>query len=371
MTRKLVTIKTITDIQPIPDANAIEVATVDHGWKVVVKKSDYFTVGEEVLYFETDSWIPQRVAPFLSRGQEPREYNGVKGERLRTIRLKQQISQGLILRFQEFGGVSGHFLRKEDGTILMRPTSIQVTKEQYDGDFSLLLRVNKWEAPIPAQLSGKVKGNFPSWIPKTDQERCQNFYTEIFEEHQNEQYEITEKLEGTSMTVYVKDGEVGVCGRNWNLAEDYGNSLWAAAKENGLIEFLPNFGKNIAIQGELIGEGIQKNYYKIKGRQFYIFDMYNIDEGRYYTPKDRITFVQQCNTVHKLNLHHVPLIITDQSKIFENGMQSILAFAEGGSVINYTRQREGVVFKSHTSNFHWKAISNKFLLKTEKNMEEE
>lgn len=365
MTRKLVTIKTITNIEPIPDADAIEVATVDHGWKVVVKKSDYFSVGEEVLYFEVDSWVPHRVAPFLSKGQEPREYNGVRGERLRTIKLRGQISQGLILRFEEWDGVSGPFLTAEDGTILMTSKSIQLLKDEYDGDFTTQLRVQKWEAPIPAQLGGKVKGNFPSWIPKTDQERCQNLYTEIFEENKDLEYEITEKLDGTSMTVYVKNGEVGVCSRNWDLTEDDNNSLWASAKSNGLLEFLPTYGRNIAIQGELIGEGIQGNYYKIKGRQFYIFDMYDIDQNRYLTPIERLAFVQITNEVHKMNLHHVPILITNQSDIFSNGMTGLLSYAEGKSILNETREREGVVFKSRTSDFHFKAISNKFLLKTE------
>jgi RNA ligase (TIGR02306 family) len=367
MTRKLVTIKTITDISPIPDADAIDVVTVDHGWKVVVKKEDNYQLGEKVLYFEVDSWVPHRIAPFLSKGQEPREYEGVKGERLRTIKLRGATSQGLVLKFEYCGGISAPYAI-QDGKVLFSGFLMNedktFTHKETEENLAEVLRVQKWEAPVPAQLSGKVKGNFPSFIPKTDQERCQNLYTEIFEEHYGEEYEITEKLEGTSMTVYVKDGEVGVCSRNWNLSEDDSNTLWSVAKSSGLVEFLPQLASNIAIQGELIGEGIQKNYYGIKGHKFYIFDIYDIDEGRYYTPKERIAFVQLCNPIHKLNLHHIPLIITDQGKIFENKMESLLSFAEGKSVINYNKQREGVVFKSKTSDFHFKTVSNTFLLKT-------
>jgi RNA ligase (TIGR02306 family) len=93
--RKLASIRKIADIRPIPDADAIEVAVVD-GWKVVVKKGEY-SVGDLAVYLEIDAWVPHALAPFLSKGQEPREYNGVKGERLRTVKLRGQVSQGLLL----------------------------------------------------------------------------------------------------------------------------------------------------------------------------------------------------------------------------------------------------------------------------------
>lgn len=101
MTRKLVTVKTITNISPIPGADVIEVVTVDHGWKVVVKKEDNYQIGDKVLYFEVDSWVPHHIAPFLSKGHEPREYEGVKGERLRTIKLRGTTSQGLVLKIKD------------------------------------------------------------------------------------------------------------------------------------------------------------------------------------------------------------------------------------------------------------------------------
>ena len=97
--RKLATIRRIADIQPIEGADAIEVAVVD-GWRVVVKK-DEFTVGDLAMYLEIDSWVPHELAPFLSKGHEPREYNGVKGERLKTIRLRGTTSQGLLLKIED------------------------------------------------------------------------------------------------------------------------------------------------------------------------------------------------------------------------------------------------------------------------------
>ena len=94
--RKLASIAEVTYIKPIENADAIECAIVNDGWPVVVKKGEY-KVGDVAIYLEIDSWVPHELAPFLSKGREPREYNGVKGERLRTVKLRGQISQGLLL----------------------------------------------------------------------------------------------------------------------------------------------------------------------------------------------------------------------------------------------------------------------------------
>jgi RNA ligase (TIGR02306 family) len=93
--RKLATIRVIDGIQPIQGADAIECAVVG-GWKVVVKKGE-FLVGESALYLEIDSWVPHELAPFLTKGDEAKEFEGVKGNRLRTVKLRGQISQGLLL----------------------------------------------------------------------------------------------------------------------------------------------------------------------------------------------------------------------------------------------------------------------------------
>ena len=95
--RKLASVRVIKQLSPIEGADRIEVATVD-GWEVVVKKGE-FKVGDSCVYFEIDSWVPHEVAPFLTKeGKEPAEYKGVKGQRLRTIKLRGQISQGLVIK---------------------------------------------------------------------------------------------------------------------------------------------------------------------------------------------------------------------------------------------------------------------------------
>lgn len=102
--RKMASIRRLDEINPIPGADAIEAATIG-GWRVVVKKGD-FKAGDLAVYCEIDSWIPNSVAPFLTKpGRFPKVYNGVEGEKLRTIRLRRQISQGLLLPISVLGEI--------------------------------------------------------------------------------------------------------------------------------------------------------------------------------------------------------------------------------------------------------------------------
>ncbi len=340
--RKLASIAEITYIKPIEGADAIECAIVNGGWPVVVKKGEY-QVGDVAIYLEIDSWVPHELAPFLSKGQEPREYNGVKGERLRTVKLRGQISQGLLLPI--------------DLTFFRDPGT----------DVTQTLGIQKWEPPIPAQLQGTMKGNFPHFIPKTDQERCQNLRKEIFEIHKDEIYEVTTKLDGSSMTVYVKNGEVGVCSRNIDLKETEGNSFWKAAREQNIVEALARIsedkGEEYAIQGELIGEGIQGNPEKLKGQRFYLFDIFSITEGRYLLVNERYSILDSMNNLYGADIEHVPIIDGDLrvAQAYDT-IDDLLEYAEGPS-LNPQTKREGLVFKSWESDFTFKAIANSYLLK--------
>ena len=338
--RELATIRKIDLIRPIPDADAIECAVVG-GWTVVIKKGD-FEVGDRAVYCEIDSWIPNERAPFLSKGQEPREYNGVRGERLRTVRLRGQLSQGLLLPM--------HVLTNYGADLF----------EGYD--VSELLGIQKYEPPVPAHLAGEVRGLFPTFIPKTDQERVQNLSTEFAQwQADRVNWEITEKLDGSSMTVYVNAYDRGVCSRNLNLKDTEGNTLWQVAHRDQILTAIIESGRNIAIQGELIGNGIQGNPYKIKGQSFYTFDIYDIDARRHFTPIERNEF---CDLYEIL---HVPVIAYGAELYDTLGIATIadlLKFAEGKSNLNSQAEREGIVFKAHGLDQSFKAISNRFLLKS-------
>jgi len=347
--RKLATIRRIDEIRPIEGADAIEAAVVG-GWVVVVKK-DEFKAGDLAVYLEIDSWVPWDLAPFLSKGQDPREYNGVKGERLRTVKLRGQVSQGLLLPV--YNDITGTYLMIYNDEI----GEYSLTVAEGD-DVTQELGVQKWEAPIPAQLVGDVEGPFPTVIPKTDQERIQNLTEQLKEWQGNLDFtwEVTEKCDGSSMTVFVHGDREGVCSRNWALKETAGNTLWAVARRERLIEKLRNTGRNLALQGELIGEGIQGNAYKITGQDFYVFDIYDIDRGEYLTPLECKAF---CDT-HSVK--HVPIIA--QPLVIQEWVTGLLNMADGTSMLNPKTAREGLVFKCNSPGGpSFKAISNRWLIK--------
>jgi RNA ligase (TIGR02306 family) len=344
MTRKMATIRKIDALRPIEGADVIECAVVG-GWTVVVKKGEY-SAGDLAVYCEIDSFIPTAIAPFLTKADNyPKVFEGVEGERLRTMKLRGQLSQGLLLPLKELYGL------------------LRGLNNHFEGqDVSENLGIVKYEAPVPACLAGEVKGMFPSRIPKTDQERVQNLKAELKEWMAEDlHWEVTEKLEGSSMTVYCIDGEVGVCSRNLDLKPNLDNSLWRAANKYNLPTKLVGLGRNIAIQGELVGNGIQGNIYQMRDQDFLVYDVYDIDAGRYFTPVERKAFVAE----HKLN--HCPVLAYSANLYDTLGitdMTQLLKFAEGKSVMGLVGcEREGIVFKCHERSVSFKVISNKYLLK--------
>ena len=326
--RKMATVRRIDTINPIPDADSIECAVIG-GWKVVTKKGEY-KPGDLAVYCEIDSWIPNELAPFLSKG-EPKEYNGIKGERLRTVRLRKQLSQGLLLPYSVVGTLWGE-----------------------GDDVSEFLNIQKWEAPVNPQLAGQVKGNFPDRIPKTDQERVQNLSKEL-EQYADQVFEVTEKLEGSSMTCYMIENEFGVCSRNLDLKRDENNTFWKVAIELDIEAKLRKARiANAAIQGELIGPGIQGNIYNLTQHTFRVFDIYDIEAGEYLLPETRKAVVEGLDIPHAPVLGYIAL---------QANMDYLLETAEGSSLLNDKQEREGLVYKAAQGQFSFKAISNKYLLK--------
>ena len=343
--RKMASIQKVAEIKPINGADAIEACRIN-GWWVVAKK-DEFKVDDLVVYFELDSWMPHDLAPFLSKGKEPREYNGVKGELLRSAKLRGQISQGLILPVNYVEGqpfIVGYFLEDGIGTMVM------VTEGQ---DVTLDLGIQKYEPPIPANLAGQVAGQFPTqYAPKTDQERIQNIFEELPKGHT---WEVTMKLDGSSFSLMKIDGEIRPCSRNLELKNNDEN------KNNTLVrlanEIAPNISDvdNIVIQMESMGEGIQGNKEKLTGHHAYVFDIFDVTTQKYYTSQERIKFCEDHNLVH------TP-VIDAQMNIDNLTLDEILDMADGPSI--NAKYREGLVFKSNNDpSISFKAISNKWLLK--------
>jgi RNA ligase (TIGR02306 family) len=228
----------------------------------------------------------------------------------------------------------------------------------FDGlDVSFPLNIVKWEKPMNAQLAGMARGNFPSLIPKTDQERVQNLTKEINNAiEQRLRFEVTEKLEGSSMTCYLIDGVFGVCSRNLDLKETEGNSFWSVARRDDVEAKMRAVDEhwNFAIQGELIGPGIQGNIYNMSKLEFRVFDVYNIQTGGYLDPESRRKLIDT------MGLQHVPVLTSFMMAI---PVADLLTLAEGKSVMGMIGcEREGLVFKEVNGGMSFKAISNKYLL---------
>lgn len=201
---------------------------------------------------------------------------------------------------------------------------------------------------------------FPSFVPRTDEERVQNIKWVLDEYRETKMY-IGEKIDGSSGTFYLKDGYFGVCSRNYQIDEVEGNKNWEIVHRYNIQEKLKELGKDIAIQGELLGRGIQSNKYKLQRPDFFVFQVFDIEKQRYYDYPD---FIKFC---HDLGLKSVPII--DDNFILDKTIEEIITMADGESKL-YSTPREGLVFRPLTEMWHtklgrvsFKSISNKFLLK--------
>lgn len=161
--RKLATIRKINDLQPIEEADRIELATVD-GWQVVVAKNVGHKIGDIVVYCEIDSFIPVEPEFEFLRKTSYKKMEDKEGFRLKTVKLRGQVSQGLIIPLDD----ALNIIKRRNGGLYFDP-------KQLGFDLTVLLGISKYEPPIPAQLAGIMKGIFPIFIRKTDEERIQNF----------------------------------------------------------------------------------------------------------------------------------------------------------------------------------------------------
>lgn len=352
MERKLASIQKIKDIQPIPGADAIEVATV-LGWHCVVKKGE-FEPGDLCVYFEVDSLLPVKEQyEFLRKCCFNSRLNGF---RIRTIKLRGQVSQGLAVPVENVFGKLEYLSLRE---------GLDVTD---------ILGVRKYEAEIPVSLGGKVRGNFPSFIPKTDEMRIQAI-PELLDRYAEVLCVATEKLDGTSSTFYCYGGihgRFGFCSRNWEFQLDTDNTYAQIAKVYDIERKLRNFVagspiKSIAIQGEIAGPSIQKNRYALSNHKLFVYHVFNIDEQRYFHHAALQAFCKENG------FEHVPVVERSfKLKDIMPDVDSAVEYSIDKSIVNSNIQREGVVIKPtiekndpDIGRFSFKVINPKYLLKYE------
>ncbi len=265
--RKLASVQTIWDVQPIDGADKTEAISV-LGWKCVAKKGE-FKKYDLCVYFEVDSFLPIKPQfEFLRSGcYKNSELNG-EGFLLRTRNFRGQVSQGLVLPLSILDGIeppNGEAWKTGD-----------IVTEQ--------LGVKKWEMAEVATGSGRIIGEFPLGIPKTYEIRVQA-EPGLIDEFKGVPYYISTKMDGTSVTMYLNDGAFGVCSRNYEIADDETSPAWKLVHKRNFIEKIKIGAKavglkNLAVQGEFCGEGIQKNPLKLVTPAWYVFTLRDMDAGR-------------------------------------------------------------------------------------------
>ena len=372
--RKLVTIKKIDNLIPIAKADKIEIAMIG-GWSCIVKKGE-FKVGDKGLYFEIDSWIPATDDRLAFLGA-PKLYKNREGWRIRTMKMRGVVSQGLLLPLSSF-------------------PELDLTNE----DHAETLKVEKWEVadtlpPNQQAYGGGKTPKFPAFIPKTDQERLQNVM-HYFKIHKDTVFEETLKLDGSSITMYKTEKELtkfetsityitslfgmvdryegihfGVCSRNLelkpgdNFVKEFKNgdkisifdqgTFWATAIKYEMHKKIP---VGYAVQAELIGPTIQSNHEKVAELELHVYDIYSIKKERYLTPMERQAMMATL-------LSGVPHVeIKSYSKLFTECVDfDQIQERVTGLSMNPKTTSEGRVYKSMDGITTFKAISNKYLLK--------
>jgi len=338
--RKLASIQTVKYVKPIPDADSIETVGI-LGWEVVSKKGE-FQPGDTCVFFEIDSLLPELPEfEFLRKGCWN---DNLKKYRLKTVKLRKQLSQGLALPLSVFPNLS----------------ELNVGE-----DVTGLLGIEKYEPPIPTQIQGDARGF--SWpISKTDEVRVQlDDEYKFIERLTGKPYYISLKLDGTSSTFLInpKDEVYHVCGRNYSYKESDNHKFWILSRKYNIEQGLRGFwerGHRLALQGEVVGPGIQKNPLGLSHHDLYIF---NVVDMRTNT---KLCLDKSIIVTEQLGLKFVPIV--DKGSSFGYTKDDLLEMAKGKYKSHFdsakdSQDREGLVIRSICGEISFKAINNDFLLK--------
>lgn len=312
--RKLATVQYVHGITPIEGADKIECVHV-LGWQCVANKGQ-FKIGDWCVYMEVDSFLPicDRFEFLRKSSYKKSEILG-EGFRLKTMRFKGQISQGLV-----------------------QPMSILESGNYKIGDdVTEQLGIKKWEVEERVTNSGTVIAEFPDGIPKTDELRVQSYPELIYEFQRARAYYISTKMDGCSVTMYYRDNHFGVCGRNYEYADDDKCAMWVYAHKYNIPEKIKGAGlDNIAIQGEFCGAGIQKNRLKLKTPEWYVFTIIDLETRK------RVSLQRMQAICEALGLKTVP-IEEIQENFRYNTVDELLERAKGK--YSSGMDKEGIVIR--------------------------
>ena len=345
--RKLASIQRIWKIEPIEGADRIELAHI-LGWQCVVNKGQFREM-DLAVYFEVDSFLP--IAPefeFLRASSYRKTDIMGEGFRLRTMKFRGQISQGLLLPVSAFPAIPAD---AELGT-----------------DVTEILGVKKWEIEERITTGGTMIGTLPYDIPHTDETRVQA-EPDLIRAFAGLEYYISTKMDGSSHSVGIDETGFHVTGHNYEYKDDGNSPFYELVKSMDLQAKMEAFAtannlSTFTIQGELCAPGIQKNRLKLTKPAWYVFTIR--ENGK------RVGLTRMLEVCEKLQLESVPIeeIGTDLPVKYPT-VEALLERADG----NYPKggKKEGIVIRPTepvycelvSGALSMKVVSNKYLLKND------
>jgi RNA ligase (TIGR02306 family) len=223
--------------------------------------------------------------------------------RVRNIKLRGEYSSGLVIPLIEF------------------PLQFTSCEEGYD--LTSLLGVTKYVKELPANISGETVGDFPSHLaPKTDEDNGLNdpsLVEDVF--NADKELAVTLKIDGSSITIIYEDGKITqVCSRNLSKKETENSLFWNTAKKLNIPEDWSG-----VIQGELAGNGIQRNQLKLNDIRIFVFQ---INQNNIYMDYDNMKHF--CENVLKCDV--VPLIaklnVDSTIKLWQDPLKKLQELAD-------------------------------------------
>lgn len=347
--RELASIQKIIAINPIEGADQIELADVQ-GWHVIVRKEENYKVGDLIIYIQYDTILPVKPEfEFLRDCCYSKKFNGF---RIKNRKLRGVFSEGIVFPLSIIDDGFHNWKEGDDVSELLGVQKYdlevleEVKKKKHSKLYMQMMRY-KWFRTIA--LIGKrkqKKGSYPEYIQKSDEDNIQVVFDEL--KPKNLFYNLTEKLEGQSATFEVTNKKKFVVySHNIRFGKRDNSNYWNTAIkfniENKMKKFMKLHKiKAMAIQGEIIGEGIQKNPYKIIGKDFYIFNIRDTEKKLDFNLDDTFNFCKETE------LKYVPLL--DQNVQLPDTVDEVLEKAEGMSILKKDQMREGIVWRCSNAN---------------------
>ncbi len=406
--RRMVRIVIIDDILPHPNADKLELAVVG-GWQCCVQIGSV-KKGERAIYCEIDSLLPigQPIFASLAEKGDIRTVDGIPYARIRTIKLRKELSQGLVIPIpDDITDVAGTDLTHRYGVLKYEGAVPPVEEFKNETWYEKIVR---WIRGGPIEV---IQKPWPYFLVKSSQERVQNAHGAYQNAVLTEQeFECSIKLDGASCTAYLRVDEhdligSGICSRNneislddieWPFFKQLRNWIadmlsanrrvfrsyrfkivrWKVgiiASENEYVQMYnkvlcdavrkaySEFGLELAIQGELVGPGIQSNAEGLDEQEFFVHGIYVIRNHNVPGPSYKMLPYDARCVAQTLGLKYVPLV--SESTPLPPTIKECLTLADGPAAFKKGNKREGVVYSSLSRNFSFKVISNSYLLKKE------